>query len=104
MTKPLVREIKIHNVVSIGQLSVVFEYFDRDEHEVMLVIVDHSRRDRRRYSAVLLKKGRQAEIAPGVAVKFDDEVTSKKIKLKIFAEGLPVTPGWLHQRRPRLCC
>lgn len=102
MSKSLVREIKLHNAVTIGDLSVAFENYDRDEKEAMLVIVDYSRPWRRRLCAVLVRRGRRVEIAPGMEVELRGKATPKTIELAIFAEGLPVTPGWLYQRKPRL--
>ncbi|SEG30786.1 hypothetical protein [Thauera chlorobenzoica] len=102
MSKSLVRKIKLHNAVTIGDLSVAFEYYDRDEKEAMLVIVDYSKPRIRRLCAVRVRKGRRIEIAPGMEVELHGKATPKTIELAIFSEGLPVTPGWLYQRKLRL--
>jgi hypothetical protein len=93
------RCLKLRQAVSVGDTIIVFEDFDPKDREVLLS-VNRPSEDRFWRRPILVGAGKRVQACPGVEVEVNDPKPGS-IRLAIFAPGVPITPGWLWQRRRR---
>lgn len=87
----LIREITQAERLSIGDISLVYEYFDPADRQVMLVICDPSLPWLKRNRPHNLKPGTVLHLANGVRVILQSGATQKRARLAIVnPEKLPI--------------
>lgn len=88
---PLIREITQAERLFIGDISLVYEYFDPADREVMLVVCDPSLHWLRRHRPYYLKDGAILHLPNGVRIVLQRGSTQKRARLAIInPEKLPI--------------
>lgn len=88
---PLIQEITKSDRLSIGDVSVFYEWYDRDERLVMLIVSDPSKPFAYRSKPHFLKGGGVVCLPNGAFVALQHGYTQKRAKLGIInPEQLPV--------------
>jgi hypothetical protein len=102
----LVRKLRHQHWISVGDIQFTYEYLDREEGQpvAMIVVSDPSQKGRGRLRPVFLGMSDEQEIAPGIKIKLSSQQKpqASAIQIAIHAPGMPITRGFIWQRKPRL--